>query len=108
MGYTKSQYIITNTTPKRVNLTPNITNTIDTININNEEKYAKSKQVELLAGKLVGLLNNPGSFHYYCKLGWKLPENVIWNNYEKATGAKNADPKRLFTWLCNRDLQNVQ
>lgn len=106
MGYTnKTLNIIT--TPKRVNLTPNINITTNTINNTNVDKYAKSKEVELLAGKLVGLLNSPGSFHYYCKLGWKLPENIIWNNYEKATSAKNADPKRLFTWLCNKDLSNV-
>jgi len=104
MGYTKTQHINTNTTPKRVNLTPtNITNIITNTN-DTVDKYAKSKEVELLAGKLVGLLNNPGSFHFYCKLGWQLPENNIWNNYETAIASKNGDPRKLLTWLCKRDL----
>lgn len=107
MGYTKTQHINTNTTPKRVNLTPIITtNTITIIN-EDSDKYAKSKQVELLAGKLVGLLNNPDSFHFYCKLGWKLPENIIWNNYETAVASKGGDPRKLFTWLCKRDMYNA-
>ena len=105
MSYTDTQYINTNTSLKRVILTP-----INTININTnikDDKYTKAKQVELLAGKLVGLFSNPGSFHFYCKVGWKLPESKIWDNYEAATATKTGDPRKLFTWLCNRDMQNA-
>lgn len=105
MGYNnKTLNIITNTNQKRVNLTHTIT---ETLNINsNIDKYKKSREVELIAGKLVGELCNPNSFQYYCKIAWSLPENVIWNNLEAAKNAKNADPRKLFTWLCKRDMQN--
>lgn len=107
MGYTNinNTDTYTFTEKKGVNLTHIDTNNtyIDT----NVDKYQKSKEVELIAGKLVGLLDNPGSYQFYCLIGWRLPENKIWKNYESAIATKNGDPRKIFTWLCKRDLANV-
>lgn len=70
------------------------------LNNNDIDNVDKSKCVDLIADKLVSLLNNPGSRIYYCKVAWSLPESVIWNNLEQAQAGKS--PSRLFTWLCQR------
>lgn len=105
MGYTNINNTDTYTDQKRVNLTH-----IDTNNTDNDtsvDKYQRSKEVELIAGKLVGSLDNPGSYQFYCLIAWKLPENKIWTNLESAKASKGGDPKRLFTWLCKRDLATL-
>lgn len=74
-------------------------------NLNNTDTVAKSKQVDLIADKLVLALNNPDRRAYYCKVAYKLSEAQIWNNLEQS--AKGRSPAKLFTWLCQRDLQNA-
>lgn len=81
-----------------------ITNVIDN-DIVNKNKYDKSKFVELTAKVLVEKLHNPGAYAFYCKVAYKLPESRIWLHLESAQ--KGKDPKKLFTWLCNRDMQSV-
>lgn len=73
----------------------NLTNTVS-------DTVAKSKQVDLIADKLVTELNNPNRRPYYCKISYKLSESQIWNNLETAQRGRN--PQRLFTWLCQRDM----
>lgn len=78
------------------------------ININNndnvkiQQKFEKSRKVEIIAKKLVDTFDNPESYRYYCKIAYSLPENIIWNNVESAMTGRN--PQKLFTWLCSRSL----
>lgn len=74
----------------------------DNHNLKNNDNVGKSKKVDLIADKLVKALNNPNARTFYCKVGWKLPENVIWNNLEDALKGRN--PVKLFSWLCKRDM----
>lgn len=69
---------------------------------NDIDNVAKSKQVDLIAEKLVLALNNPNGREYYCKVAWRLPEAVIWNNLEQS--AKGREPAKLFTWLCQKEM----
>lgn len=59
--------------------------------------------VNRIAEKLCDRLNNPSGRLYYCKVAWELPESSIWKNLETALTGK--DPKKYFTWLCNRELK---
>lgn len=87
--------VIPNTTLNTVTVNYRATNT-DSVTVD------KSKQVDLIADKLVAALSNPERRAYYCKVAWKLPESKIWNNLESSAKGKN--PARLFTWLCQRDM----
>lgn len=87
--------IIPNTTLNTVTGVNKLTNT-------DSDTVDKSKQVDLVADKLVIALNNPERRAYYCKVAWKLPEAVIWNNLEQSSKGKY--PARLFTWLCERSI----
>lgn len=79
-----------------VNVSNSLTNNV----IDNVDK---SKQVDLIADKLVLALNNPSGRVFYCKVGWTLSEAEIWNNLEAS--AKGRAPAKLFTWLCKRNMQ---
>jgi hypothetical protein len=87
--------ILTNTTLNTVTENNNINNTVT---------VDKSKLVDLIADKLVLALNNPSRRAYYCKVAYKLSEGQIWNNLEQS--AKGRDPAKLFTWLCQRELNS--
>ena len=69
---------------------------IDNDNVGN--KYQKAKKVDLIADQLVERYNSPQSRPFYCKVAWKLPEAVIWNNVEQANKGKS--PAHLFNYLC--------
>lgn len=68
------------------------------------DRFSKSKQVEAIAVKLVDKLHSESSYKFYCQVAYKLPENKIWDNLEKALKGKN--PGGLFNWLCRRDMTN--
>lgn len=87
--------ILTNTTMNNDNVSNNLNNNVI-------DNVSKSKQVDLIANKLVLAFNNPGARAYYCKIAWKLPEALIWNNLEQSSKGKNQ--VRLFTWLCERNM----
>lgn len=71
-------------------------------NVNDIGRYERSKQVEVIADKLVDKLNLPEqSRPFMCKVAYKLSEARIWDNYEQASKGKN--PVGLFIWLCKRD-----
>lgn len=78
-------------------------------NVNNNDKYAKSKKVDEIADKLVEKLANPGARRFYCLVAYKLPEHIIWDNLDLALTykgeRKDYNPQRYFTWLCKRTMQ---
>jgi hypothetical protein len=41
-------------------------------------------QVHQIANSLSEKLSNPSRLEYYCKVAWRLPEYMIWNNLEAA------------------------
>lgn len=59
--------------------------------------------VRATANKLTGKLGDPGSYQYFCKVAWKLPESLIWSHLEQAMGGTN--PKAYFTFLCNLSMK---
>jgi hypothetical protein len=63
----------------------------------------KLNNVRIIARKLEEELNDPGGRDFFLKCAWRLPEATIYNNLEAAK--KGRDPKKLFTWLCNRNLK---
>lgn len=86
-------------------VTKNNVNVQNTALKNNVKRgFAKSQDAERVARMLVEKLDDEGSFKFFCKIAHKLPESVIWQAYEQAQGARS--PKRLFTWLCNKELSN--
>lgn len=74
----------------------------DTVKYSNNKD--KSKKVDVIAEQLVQIFNNPRRYKYYCKVAWKLPESIIWNNVESTKAKGVTDPARLFTFLCERNL----
>lgn len=82
-----------------VSLKPNINN-------NDNERFNSSVRAETIANSLVEKFRAKGSFEFYCKIAYMLPEHKIWLNYEKATTGKNvSNPAGLFNWLCRRDMK---
>lgn len=76
--------------------------TMNNVNVIENDTYAKSKQVEMVADKLLESLGaNASSRPFMCKVAYKLKEHVIWNNLEAAKKGKN--PMGLFIYLCKRD-----
>jgi hypothetical protein len=70
--------------------------------IDRGESFEKSKQVDVIADKLVVKLGaKPDSRPYLCKVAWRLPEHRIWANLEQALKGKN--PMGLFIYLSRRD-----
>jgi hypothetical protein len=77
----------------------------DNDNVSSKSGFDKSKYAESIARKLVAKFDAPGSFSFYCKVAYSLPENRIWNNYEQATTSKKVkNPAGLFNWLCRKDM----
>lgn len=77
----------------------------DNDNVSFKERLRKSKHAEDIAHRLVKNFDSPGSFEFYCKIAYALPENRIWNNYEQATTSKKVkNPAGLFNWLCRKDM----
>lgn len=72
----------------------------DNDNIPLRGKYQKAREVDRIADKLVTIFNNPGARPFYCKVGWKLSEAIIWQNVEKAQSVKKGSQVKLFTYLC--------
>jgi hypothetical protein len=71
-------------------------------NVNDNDKYAKSRKVEVIADNLLEKLNlDVGSRSFMLKAAWKLPEATLWNHVEQARKGKN--PVGLFIFLCKRD-----
>ena len=62
------------------------------------------KQVEAIAYKLGEVLNDSTSFNFFCKVAWKLQENVIWNNVEVAKSKRN--PRAYFATVCKAQMSN--
>lgn len=85
------------------NTNVNNDNVNNSFNNNDIDNVVKSKQVDLIADKLVLALKNPAARAYYCKVAYKLSEHQIWNNLESS--AKGKSPAKLFTWLCQRDMK---
>ena len=72
-------------------------------NDNDRGKYDRSKRVDWLADDLMAKLKaDKGSRPFLCKVAWKLPESVIWQNYESSLKGKNQ--MGLFIYLCKRDM----
>lgn len=69
----------------------------------NDNEQAKN----LIAQKLVDKLDNPDGWLFYCKVAWRLPENIVWSNLELAQD-KGRDPKVYFSWLCKRSMINKE
>lgn len=72
---------------------------------NTDTVASGQNKVDAIADKLVGLFNNPTRRMFYCKVGWKLSEAQIWNNYELAL-SKGREPVKYFTYLCNKDMKS--
>lgn len=71
-------------------------------NVIDNDKYDKSKSVEIVADKLLERLGAKiESRPFMCKVAYKLPEATIWNNVELALKGRN--PIGLFIYLCKRD-----
>lgn len=71
-------------------------------NINDNDKYSKSKVADNIAARLKSKLSmKEDSTPFLCKVAYKLPEARIWDNCEQALKGKN--PAGLFIWLCKRD-----
>jgi hypothetical protein len=73
--------------------------------VNNNEQCSndtKKTKVDVIATSLVDKLNNPDSRKYYCKVAYKLPENIIWLHLE--TALKGRSPQKYFSWLCNKSM----
>lgn len=70
--------------------------------IDNDRNYDKSKQVDMIADRLVEKLNAQSTSRpFMCKVAWKLSEARIWDNLEQALKGKN--PTGLFIYLCKKD-----
>lgn len=71
-------------------------------NVNDNGRYAKGKQVEFIADKLLKSLGmKQESRPFLCKAAYALNEARLWDNCEQALKGKN--PAGLFIWLCKRD-----
>ena len=88
-------------TKEKINTSVNV-NVLKNNNTNHKSHQTLS-HVRLIADKLSTTLNNPGSYNFYCKIAWHLPEGVIWYNLESAQNGK--EPVKLFSWLCNQSLR---
>lgn len=64
------------------------------------------KEVQSIASRIADKLNNPLSFKFYCKVAWKLPKYMIWQNLEQALTGKN--PRAYFTFLCKLNMQTLE
>lgn len=74
--------------------------------IDNVSKYQKSKDVEVMADRLLEKLSlDKKSRPFMCKVAYKLSEARIWANLESASGPKVKDKAKLFIWLCDRDMR---
>lgn len=71
-------------------------------NNNVNDKYAKSRKVEIIADRLIDKLGlSSQSRDFMLKAAWKLSEARLWDNVEQAAKGKN--PVGLFIYLCKRD-----
>ena len=72
-------------------------------NVNdNEGKYTKGRDVEVLADRLLQRLGaKEESRPFMCKVAYKLSEARIWDNVDQAMKGRN--PIGLFIYLCKRD-----
>lgn len=73
------------------------------LNVNKITKKNNVNNVKAQAYRLVEKLNDPKSYKFFLKVSWHLPESKIENNLESALKGRN--PRRLFTWLCIKDLR---
>ena len=71
-------------------------------NVNDNVTTRTAKQVDGIADKIMEKLGATENRAFYCKVGWKLNENLIWSNIEVALSGNN--PQRYFTWLCKRQM----
>jgi hypothetical protein len=67
-------------------------------NVNN----VTGNQVHAIAQKLADRFNDYGSYNYFLKVAWKIPEHDIMINLEASM--KGRSPVRLFTYLCNKSM----
>lgn len=87
---------------RRNNVNENVFLKNTNYNVNDNDKYAKSRKVEILADSLLDKLNlGPGSRPFMLKAAWTLSEATLWNNVEVAK--KGTNPPGLFIFLCKRD-----
>lgn len=82
----------------------NVNNGIYTKSNNDNVNNVDHKKVEHIALSLVEKFMSKDSYKFYCLVAYKLPENKIWLNYEKAMTGKN--PAGLFNWLCRKDMSS--
>lgn len=84
------------------NVNENVFSKNTNYNVNDNDKYAKSRKVEMIADRLLAKLNlNSSSRNFMLKAAWKLPEATLWGHVEQAEKGKN--PVGLFIFLCKRD-----
>lgn len=81
-----------------------IDNVKENLNNNVNDNVARTpRQVDDIADKLMNRLGATDNRAFYCKVGWKLSEALIWSNLEVALSGNS--PQRYFSWLCKRQMQ---
>lgn len=87
------------------NVNENVFSKNSNYNVNDNDKYARSRKVEFIADELLERFKLDGSSRdFMLKAAWKLPEATIWRNVESAMkNNKVKNPVGLFIFLCKRD-----
>lgn len=65
---------------------------------------SRAKRVDNIADHLVEKFKSPQSRDFFCKCAWKLSEDEIWTNYEKAQKKGVNSPLKLFIYLCQLEM----
>lgn len=60
----------------------------------------RADRVDRIADNLVRKFNSPNSRNFFCKCAWKMSEDEIWTNYEKAQGKDVKNHLGYFIFLC--------
>lgn len=85
-------------------LNNDIDNVKKRLNNNVNDNVARtSRQVDEIADRVMEKLQTKDNRAFYCKVGWRLSEALIYSNLEVALSGN--DPQRYFTWLCNRQMK---
>lgn len=60
----------------------------------------RANRVDRIADNLVRKFGSPNSRNFFCKCAWKMSEDEIWTNYEKAQGEGVKNHLGYFIFLC--------
>lgn len=72
-------------------------------NGNDNARYEREREIDLMADMLAEKFNNPTYRSFYCKVARRLSPARIHLNIERAFAAKKGNPSKLFTYLCKVD-----